>query len=426
VSSFATTSRTSYFFQYARFNDGFLTVRARTIDGTNPHVTMHDSVFLFTCCQTGAEAALKKELAREHPDLRFAYSRPGFVTFKRADGSPVAGDFELRSVFARAYGVSCGKATGEPAEQAAKIATFARELAAANGGKLPRLHLWERDQHFPGDEPLGFVAGEWAREARAAVLAVEPGLACNEPKLASQEAGPARRTGDGKGEALPADGELVLDVVCVDAREWWYGYHRHSRAHSPYPGGRPAITMPEAAPSRAYIKLEEAIRWARPPLKAGDIAVEIGSAPGGASYALIQRGLRVVGIDPGEMDARVLASPSFKHIRRPVAQVPREELPTQVEWLLLDMNVEPRISLFAVDRLATRLSDTLLGVFLTVKLNQWRIADEIPSMLEHVRAMGMVRARATQLPSNRQEILVFGLTQRGQRRAATERPAPPA
>ena len=31
---------------------------------------MTPSSFLFTCCQTGAEAALKKEVAREHPELR--------------------------------------------------------------------------------------------------------------------------------------------------------------------------------------------------------------------------------------------------------------------------------------------------------------------------------------------------------------------
>jgi 23S rRNA (cytidine2498-2'-O)-methyltransferase len=363
---------------------------------------MNPSPFLFTCCQTGAEAALKKEFAREHPELRFAYSRPGFVTFKRADGAAVDPGFELRSVFARVYGVSCGKTAGDPAP----ILEFARSLL--KDGKPLLLQLWERDQHFPGDEPLGFVAGEWARNARKTLLEAAGGQ--GGLKLDIQSA--------------PQDDELVLDVICVEAGEWWYGYHRHSPAHSPWPGGRPPISMPPESPSRAYIKLEEAIRWSRAPLKTDDIAVEIGSAPGGASFALLERGLRVIGIDPGEMDPRILASPNFKQIRRPVAQVPREELPESVEWLLLDMNVEPRISLFAVDRLAHRLSDTLLGVFLTVKLNQWRIADQIPSMLEHVQVMGMVRTRATQLPSNRQEIMIHGLTRKGLARLEATRRLP--
>jgi 23S rRNA (cytidine2498-2'-O)-methyltransferase len=109
----------------------------------------------------------------------------------------------------------------------------------------------------------------------------------------------------------------------------------------------------------------------------------------------------------------VLKNPDFVHIKNVVAQVSRETLPPSIQWLLLDMNVEPRISVYAVDRLVTRTSDSLLGVFLTIKLNQWRIADEIPSIMEHVKAMGMVRVRATQLASNRQEILIYGLTRKG-------------
>lgn len=358
---------------------------------------MQPTSFLFTCCQTGAEAALKTEIAREHPALRFAYSRTGFVTFKQSDGGALDPGFELKSVFARAYGLSTGKTT---TADATPIVALARELSELGGGKAPRIHVWERDQHFPGDEPLGFVAGLWEQAAREAILKADPKL---ETALS--------------GDSLPADGDLVLDVVAVGAEEWWFGYHRHSPFHAPWPGGRPRIVLPADAPSRAYVKLEEAIRWSQAPVKSGDMAVEIGSAPGGASFALIERGLRVVGIDPGEMDPRVLSSRSFKHIKKPVAQVLREELPSQVEWLLLDMNVEPRISMYAVDRLATRLmKGGLLGVFLTIKLNQWRIANEIPSMLDHVKAMGMVRVRATQLPSNRQEILVFGLTQLGLRR----------
>jgi 23S rRNA (cytidine2498-2'-O)-methyltransferase len=197
------------------------------------------------------------------------------------------------------------------------------------------------------------------------------------------------------------------------------GAHIHSVAHSPFPGGETPVELPEEAPSRAYLKLEESLHWAGNPVRTGDTAVEIGSAPGGASYALLKRGLRVVGIDPGEMAGKVLRHPDFIHFQKPVAMVPREELPDCVEWLFLDMNVEPRISLFAVDRLVTRLKSSLLGVILTLKLNRWKIADEIPSMLEHVRVMGMVRVKAAQLSHNRQEIVIFGLTRKGLHRAGS-------
>jgi hypothetical protein len=77
------------------------------------------------------------------------------------------------------------------------------------------------------------------------------------------------------------------------------------------------------------------------------------------------------------------------------------------------MNVEPRISLYAVDRLGSRMKDSLLGVILTVKLNQWKFADEIPHMIEHIKAMGMSRVRVAQLSFNRQEIVIYGLTRKG-------------
>jgi 23S rRNA (cytidine2498-2'-O)-methyltransferase len=358
--------------------------------------TLPSSSFLFTTCQVGAEPALKKELLGTHPELRFAYSRPGFVTFKCVEpGRELRADIELRSVFARSYGLSFGKAGPE---QIGEITDFAGKLEKPMGKRRLRLHTWERDQHFPGDEPLGYIPNEWASAAEKALRSQSVSSELFEPTETARE------------------GDLVFDVIAVEADQWWYGCHIHSAFHSPVPGAKPGIVLPDGAPSRAFVKLEEALLWSQAPVRKGDTAVEIGSAPGGASYALLQRGLRVIGIDPGEMDAGVLRNRDFRHIRKPVAQVPREDLPESVQWLLLDMNVEPAISLFAVDRLAARLSDSLLGMFLTVKLNRWKIAEEIPGMLEHVRAMGMTRARATQLASNRQEFVIYGLTRKGQMR----------
>jgi hypothetical protein len=58
----------------------------------------------------GAEGVLKKELSRDYlgdDALRFAFSKPGFLTFKKAVGLFDL-DFSLSSVFARSYGISWG------------------------------------------------------------------------------------------------------------------------------------------------------------------------------------------------------------------------------------------------------------------------------------------------------------------------------
>lgn len=360
------------------------------------------SRFIFTTCQVGAEITLKEEIARIHPHLHASYSRPGFVTFKRVDSQEIASDFELGSIFARAYGLSMKKIDAKSHSldlhsRAAAVIDFVLSLQSTSESRPFFLQVWERDQWAPGEAPRDFVSGQWAQQTRQAILHEEA----------------ARGISVFRQGAPTTSGERVIDVVCVEEAEWWIGLHEHSIDHSPYSGGVPPMALPEEAPSRAYLKLEEGVLWSGAPLRKGDLAVEIGSAPGGASYALLKRGLSVVGIDPAEMDPRILKMKGFTHIQKPIASVLREDLPETVHWLLLDMNVTPYVTLFQVDRLATRLRDSLLGVLLTIKLNEWRIAREIPSMFDHLRAMGMVRIRARQLASNKQEIFIFALTRKG-------------
>jgi len=353
-----------------------------------------NSNFIFTVCQVGAEPVLKEEVARNYPQLKFAYSRPGFVTFKNL--SPEV-DLRFQSVFARAHGYSLGPS------QIDRILDIALQLKVQCQGDQPlRLHVWEREFFPPGEEPLGFVPGVLAAEWEKEIW-----------KSGSSFFAEGR-------DAKP--GDWVLDLIVLEKQEGWVGFHRHSGAHSPWPGGRIPVVLPEEAPSRAYLKLEEALISLKVPVEAADIAVEVGSAPGGASYALLKRGLRVVGVDPAEMDPVVLNHPQFSHIQKSVHGLTRKELPPQIQWLLLDMNVQPQISLAAIERMLHPAIDSLLGVILTVKLNEWRLASQIPEFVERVRTMGtigslnpikMTRVKAVQLPSHRQEILIFGLTRKG-------------
>lgn len=348
-----------------------------------------ESQFLFVTCQPGAEKALKEELARQHQELRFAFSRPGFVTFKSE--KPLTEDFDLRSYFARAYGLSYGKVSYPAGTE--EVRAWVKE-----NGPFDVVHFFQRDEHVCGDEPKGYDTEAWIRPLRSEF----------------KDLGSDRK-------AEP--GERVLDLVMVEADQLWIGSHRQNKGHSAYAGGNPKIALPMAAPSRAYLKLEEAIIRVEIPIQLGDTAVEIGSAPGGAVYSLLKRGLNVVGIDPGEMDPATvkMGGTKYHHISKPVAEVPRETLPDHIDWLLMDMNVEPRISLFAVDRLATRMKETLCGVILTVKLNKWSMASEIPHWIEHLKAMGMTRVRVHQLHSNRQEVCAVGLTRRGMARSGGSR-----
>jgi 23S rRNA (cytidine2498-2'-O)-methyltransferase len=309
--------------------------------------------FLFCACQPGAERLLKAEVRRVRPDLRPAFARPGLVTFK-GDGPPP----EL--VFARVSGTSLGAA-----------ASVDEAVALARPAGARRVHAWAREG---GPDP-----------ALAAALAAALGVPAD-PR-------PRRR-------------ELVLDAIVAPGEPLFLGVHAHGPETSPLPGGLPAAEVPPEAPSRAYAKVEEALAWSGLSPAPGETALEIGSAPGGASYALLRRGLRVVGVDPGEMAEVVRADPGFRHVKTAVGGLRREDLPPRVAWLLLDVNLAPQVALHAVRRLVPMIRPSLLAAILTLKLNEERFVDEIPAWLGRVREMGFRDVRARQLPSNRREICV--------------------
>lgn len=341
--------------------------------------------FLYCTCQIGAEAALKADVCARAPALRPAFGRPGLVTFKDTRGG-VPAEAPSPSPLARAWGAALGPVADAGAVAAAIARTFPE-------GEALRLHVFERDRWRPGDEPEGFVYGPAAAAARAEIVASWPE---GHPLLAGEEA---------------AAGDLVVDVIVAPDEAMTVGFHRHGGGRVRWPGGRIPVEMPADSPSRAYRKLEEAVIWSGAPLRAGDVALEIGSSPGGASYALLRRGLTVHGIDPGLMDPVVLGfegpgGARFVHHHAPMAQVERRDLPTELHWVLCDVNLAPQVALHGVRRIVSTLRAGLRGVLFTLKLNDWSMAREVPALLGRVEAMGLRAVRATQLPSNRREICV--------------------
>ncbi len=349
-----------------------------------------NSEFLFATCQVGAEPALKGEVARRWPTFRFAYSRPGFLTFKLPTDHGLSGGFDLGSVFARAYGFSLGKVVGQNHE------AMAREVWRTWGERpIHRIHVWERDAAAPGER--GF---EPSITTAATEVAEALRIQCPHLKQLSDRAFDLRQ---------PARwGDLVLDCVLVGPEEWWVGFHAVQSFASQWPGGLLPLELPPEAVSRAWLKMEEALRWSQLPMAEGARCAEIGSSPGGATQALLSRGCSVVGIDPAEMAPAVFSHPEFRHIRRRVVQVRRRDF-RSVRWLTADMNVAPRYTLDAVEGIVTHREVSIRGMLLTLKLFDWRFAEEIPEYIRRVRGWGYNEIRVRQLQHNRQEVCLAAL-----------------
>jgi 23S rRNA (cytidine2498-2'-O)-methyltransferase len=200
----------------------------------------------------------------------------------------------------------------------------------------------------------------------------------------------------------------VLDCILVEPDEWWFGFHHIRSIPSRWPGG--IFHLPEPPDdmvSRAYVKMREALAWSRLPVKRGETVAEIGSAPGGASQALLSRGLKVIGIDPATMDERVLKHPKLTHIQKRGHEVRRREF-RGVRWLMADINVAPQYTLDTVEGIVTHPAVKIEGLLLTLKLLEWKLTDEVPGYLDRVRSWGYGHVAARQLSHNRQEICLSG------------------
>ncbi len=351
--------------------------------------------FLFVVCQVGAERVLKQELSREWPDFRFAFSRPGFVTFRLPAAIALADDFDLRSVFARTYGFSLGRVEGHTAERAA-----ASLWTLVGDQDFDHLHVWQRDTATPGEK--GFEPG-------ITPLAMEVGKIVADRR----QAAPSKQT-------LPVNlvtrpGDRVLDCVLVESSQWWIGSHRATTLPTRWPGGTPKIDLPPHAVSRAYLKMREALLWSRLPVSRDDRCVEIGSSPGGSCQALLDRGLIVTGIDPADMDDSLLAEPNFTHIKARGADLKRREF-RGIKWLIADSNVAPKHTLDTVEHIVTNRQVNIRGMLLTLKLPDWKLAESIPGCITRIRSWGYEYVRTRQLAFNRQEVCIAAMRRRQMRR----------
>jgi len=339
--------------------------------------------FVFATCAPGFEATLKREVARARPELRFAFSRPGLVTFK-APG-PIAPEDPPASAFARVWGRSLGPAA-DPAAAAALLAGVGADRVHAFA-RAPEAAAEHAPRPAPGPAPR--QAPEPAGGSAALDLA---------PWQALGPGGPA------------VIGERVADIIVAPGEPAWLGVHRHDPSRPAHPGGALPVDVPAEAPSRAYAKIEEAIAWAHLPVTAGQVALEIGAAPGGAALALARRGLTVWAVDPGALAPAALALPGVRHVAKKVGALRWEELPPRVDWLLLDVNLAPQVALHEIARLMPPLLPTLAGAVLTLKLNDLAFVDELPALTARIRAMGLPDVRLRHLPSNRREVCAVALS----------------
>jgi 23S rRNA (cytidine2498-2'-O)-methyltransferase len=181
---------------------------------------------------------------------------------------------------------------------------------------------------------------------------------------------------------------------------------------SPWPMGIPRLRMPSRAPSRSTLKLAEALHVflgdrVAERMRAGTRAVDLGAAPGGWTWQLAQRGLRVTAVDNARLAPEVLATGLVEHVRGDAFHFePRK----RVAWMVCDVVEQPiRVAGLAADWIARdwcRECIVNLKLPMRKRFEEWeRCRGEIEKRLR--RAGTEYRILAKQLYHDREEITLY-------------------
>jgi len=325
------------------------------------------------------------------------YCRPGFERdcVQESQGTPVAADLNSGFIIVQ----------GKPRLNYAQL-TFARQLIALHGeiNELP-----ERDRLTPLLAAIPDVP-----EKFGALWLETPDT--NDGKTLS---GFTRRIQPLLEAKLRAGGRLIDDTDLPRLHIFFPDKNRaligssDPRNSAAAPMGILRMKMPYEAPSRSVLKLAEAFevflsaeektQW----IKQGMHAVDLGAAPGGWTWHLVQLGMQVVAVDNGPLKGVVAEHPSVKHLRQDGFRY-RPKNP--VDWLVCDMIEQPgRVAALVSDWVASgATSRAIFNLKLPMKKRVEALAEALAGVRVVLDKKGFkYRLQAKQLYHDREEVTVF-------------------
>lgn len=147
----------------------------------------------------------------------------------------------------------------------------------------------------------------------------------------------------------------ILQLLFVDGQNAYLARSPVKNISS-WEGGIPRLRSPKGAPSRATLKLEEAWHHFIPRdewdhrLMPGAKAVDLGAAPGGWTWQLVQKSMFVEAVDNGPMHEELMESGQVTHHREDgFAFTPKKS----VYWLVCDIADKPARVASLISRWAT-------------------------------------------------------------------------
>jgi 23S rRNA (cytidine2498-2'-O)-methyltransferase len=175
---------------------------------------------------------------------------------------------------------------------------------------------------------------------------------------------------------------------------------------SPFGKGEAPGASDKLAPSRAFAKLVEAeLRLGRR-IQAGETCVDLGAAPGSWTYVAVQRGARVLAVDPSPLREDLMR---HGQVQFHAGDAFRFAPPRPVDWLLCDVIAAP-------ERTAALLLEWLRRAWcrrfvVTLKLKDATGADALEKLKRELPPLTR-ELFLTRLCANKKEVCAFGEAER--------------
>jgi 23S rRNA (cytidine2498-2'-O)-methyltransferase len=210
-------------------------------------------------------------------------------------------------------------------------------------------------------------------------------------------------------KSLFRPGEKVTLIMMIGEDEYWVGEYTLKTTHFQTPGEVSSILETES-PSRAYYKIAEATEAFDLPFDHEEKVLELGSAPGGASQFLLENDLKVYGVDPADMDPKIVKHPNFRHYRMPFEHITKDTFKQDIDWIVSDVNLPPTVVMKEVVRLHDFMAPQ--GLVITLKINDSKHLRMLWDFIDQVAGLGYERYALKYLPSHRQEVCLVAMREK--------------
>ncbi|MBO4406429.1 MAG: 50S rRNA methyltransferase [Clostridia bacterium] len=251
-----------------------------------------------------------------------------------------------------------------------------------------------------GEEELPAAAGELTADFPGEELAVQTVDLTGERREKEILAGLLESSALSRFRTVP-ESEDVLSVT--KAGDGIYLGFSKSRDHlTPRAGGIYRYAMTPETVSRAAFKLTEIFERLSLSVPEGGEALDLGAAPGGWTWVLLEKGARVTAVDPAALDPRVEEDPRVTHYRGLSQEYLKEAGGKTFDLLVNDMRMDAHESA-RVTREALPLLKKGGLIVITLKLPEKGSLKKARDALAYLgEEVGILYAR--QLYHNRSEI----------------------